>query len=234
MKAFNFNWKIGEPWGVAHPDHTCYSSEEEVYFSNGMLYLGVGLRPAEFEGRQYQWAIGKVHSEEVIKYGTMDVVFQLPLGRHLWPAIWLYDAETWPPEIDVVEGWSGCGAWPMQNRQDYIRLPWAHFIHPGLVHPAGLGGGYGTVGTKGVWRWQIDTYGVNRCILVWTPEEIRVSYNGHVIMRERRQEVLKAYNDSVGMRVILNNYVQRCFTYEDYVDLQRREFKILDFKYKKL
>lgn len=234
MKAFDFNWNIGEPWGVAHPDHACYASAEEVYYSNGIMYLGISMKPAMHHGRRYMWAIGKVSSEEVVKYGTMEVVFQLPLGRRLWPAIWLYDAETWPPEIDVMEAWSGQGLWPLQGRSDYLRLPWAQNIHPSLIHPEGLCGSYGTVGNKGVWRWQIDTYGLNKATLVWTPDEITVKYNGYTVMSERRAEVLEAYNKSHGMRVILNNYVDNAYTYDDYTDLRRRDFKILDVKYRQL
>ena len=188
------------------------------------------MKPMDFHGKRYTWAIGKVHSVEKIKYGVLTALFRLPLGRNLWPAIWLYDTEAWPPEIDVLEGWSGQGLWPMNRRDDYLRLPWCHYIHPGLVHPAGLGGAYGSCGNKGVWRWQIDTRGVNVCRMEWTPDKIEVRYNGHVVMRETRPEVLRAYNESNGMTVVLNNYVTRAFDYGDYYDLTRKNFDIIELK----
>lgn len=234
MEAFGFNWEVGEPWGIAHPKHSCYSDPSQVTNVNGHLYFGIEFKPAIINDKKYQWAIGKVHSEQLIKYGTIDATFQLPLGRHLWPAIWLYDVENWPPEIDILEGWSGYGYGPLKGRNDYLRLPWCQYIHPGLVHPNGLGGAYGTCGNKGVWRWQINTQGRNQCRLVWKPEKIEVSYNGYVIMCETRPEVLKAFNDSHGMTIVLNNYVTNDFNMDDYWDITRTYFRILDLKYRPL
>ena len=231
MKAFGSYWAIGEPWGVAHPDHACYSDDSQVHYADGVLQLGIGLRPAEHHGRQYLWAIGKVHSLQRVKYGIITATFRLPLGRNLWPAIWLYDTEAWPPEIDILEGWTAQGFWPLLHRSDYLRLPWCHNIHPGLVHPAGLGGAYGSCGNKAVWRCQLNVHDLNRCRLTWTPDKIEVAYNGHTVMRETRPDVLKAYNESNGMTIVLNNYVTRAFSYDDYNSLAQRTFTITDFSY---
>lgn len=234
MKAFDYEWMIGRPWGLAHPDHICFADENEVAVSGGRLKLGISLNPKEFDGKKYPWGVGYVSSEDAFKYGIFDWRFRLPLGRHLWPALWLTDVKNWPPEIDALEGWSGYGLWPLQGRNDYLRLPWAQYIHPGIVHtnPA-YTKGYGTCG-KGVWRWQIRVNEINHCRLIWRPDCIIVEYNGHTIMDERREEILKAYNNSRGMRVVMNNYVENDFTYDDYVGLQRKEFAITDFKYQAL
>ena len=37
-------------------------------------------------------------------YGQVEFRALAPLGRGLWPALWLLPADrTWPPEIDVME-----------------------------------------------------------------------------------------------------------------------------------
>jgi len=235
MKAFDYEWMVGRPWGLAHPDHNCYADANMVEVRHGNLLMGIECKPRTFYDKSYPWGVGFVTSHETFKYGIFEWQFVLPLGRHLWPALWLSDADTWPPEIDVLEGWSGYGLWPLKNRPDYLRLPWCQYIHPGLVHPNGqLSKGYGSCGDKGVWRCQIDVQSINSCRLVWTPDRIMVEYNGHVVMDETKPEVLKAYNESRGMRVIMNNYVEKDFTYDDYASLVRKDFAVTEFKYQAL
>ena len=39
-------------------------------------------------------------------YGLFVWNIELPIGDRLWPAIWLSGSMYWPPEIDVLEGYS--------------------------------------------------------------------------------------------------------------------------------
>ena len=40
------------------------------------------------------------------KHGTFEIEAKLPNGLNLWPAFWMWSWDTWPPEIDVFEGYS--------------------------------------------------------------------------------------------------------------------------------
>lgn len=237
LQAFGLHWRVGRNWGVAHPEETCYADVGEVTVSSDRVRLGIALKPQTFHDRTYPWAIGYISSLESFKYGIFDFVYQLPLGMRLWPAIWLCDRSEWPPEIDIMEAWSGRSWLSRHIRRDYAGLPLMSWMHPGIFHGTNAdrrntaGGWFNGRYTPSLF---IDERGVNYCRLLWAPDRVEVYYNGRLIWRCIDGTAMADLRKSSGMEVHLQNCVQSSFTYDDYASLVRRDFSILDFNYKQI
>lgn len=244
MQLFNFNWRVGRAWGIAHPDHICWNSEESVCMLENKLYLGIDKMPTIINGKEYKYSVGYVSSIDTIKYGYIKTTFTLPKGTNLWPAIWLTDAKTWPPEIDIMEAWSNHYCWPLFKPKSiesiYKKNPFANCIFPS-VH----------LGTS-VAEHQMKTYkklggtpicylnpnNVNTCELEWTENCILIKYNSHTMAYIKDRKILKHFNNSSGMEIHLNNYVTNDFNDTDYQDFEKEGFQknfiIHDLVYQKL
>lgn len=226
IEALGFSWMVGRNWGLAHPDHICYADEKCVEIGeNGEIRLGILKDPAEFNSKIYDWGVGYLSSIEAIKYGTLELDFTLPTGNNLWPALWMYDCKTWPPEIDIVEGWSGDFI-----RSSYLRFPGFNKIFPGVVLERRLSRSGGFMG-KCTPACYIKKNRVNTCALYWTPEIMEVRYNGRLVMREKDPRRLEQLNASSGMNIHLQNYVTNDFTEEDYKGIKQQDLKVYKIRY---
>lgn len=239
MEYFGINWQIGRPWGNHHPDHNCWNAPESVVFKDNILQLGVDYKPVIFDvpdpnnpgqtyKKRYPWSVGYVTSTDSFKYGYFRVDFKLPLGKQLWPAIWLSDQDTWPPEIDIVEGWTDQYNWPIFKPKSVDRIyrinPFANRIFPS-VHLGTNPKEHHMKSYKklnGSPTCYLDVTGINVCELVWAPDRLRIYYNGRLVMDESNPEVLKYYNESNGMKIHLNNYVTNNFNIDDYIHMNDR------------
>lgn len=259
IEIYGFHWRIGRDWGVAHPDDICYNSEETVFVhpETGLVQLGIEHAPKYFHFdtydpeepdnklvKRYDWSVGYISTLESVKYGYLKVMFKLPIGNHLWPAIWMYDCETWPPEVDIVEGWTGRYNWPIfkskKARKLYRANPFTNRIFP-TVH---LGTNVKEHWSKSYNKFRgtcsryLNVTGVNTCEFIWTPDRLLTYYNGHEVMNETDPKILKYFNDSKGMCIHLNNYVSGDFTMEDFVEMDMKsgkgydkQFRIFDLVY---
>jgi hypothetical protein len=124
-----YEWLTQETWGVIHPGSPYkYFDSGAVFIDNdGYLRLSAFYKPANIlhDGIHYapNTAIGLVSCQHPFHFGDYEVVAKLPVGEHLWPAIWLYDLDHWPPEIDIIEAYSNSKGsyfqwkWPIYNLQ---------------------------------------------------------------------------------------------------------------------
>ena len=203
-------WSIGQPWGEYHPDylHQYYGKNEDfVRVENSSLNLYGRYKPKVFFDFEKNinitipYGIGLVISKETFKYGYYEINGILPLGKLLWPAIWLTAKKTWPPEIDILEAYSG-------KKTDYsneIGIPFFEFqpnIHYGFVED-------NTKSSYGAKSYPIPfnpsekpiTYAVH-----WTEKFIKFYYDGYLIFQTKRKEILNYFNkEDVSMNIILNN-----------------------------
>lgn len=240
FEKFGFRWRIGRSWGLAHPDHICYADGNVVQVFENEIRLGLEYKPKCFttDQKTLMWGIGYVSSLQSFKYGTLKVDFILPQGQHLWPAIWVYDCETWPPEIDIVEAWTND---VLKGKRCYRRvwkgipIPFTNEIMPGLVMgncaENKTGKSYRKL-FRGTCSSLLNTDGgANTCVLDWQPDEMIIMWNGHVIAREKDKEVLKWFNQSKGMQIHLNNYITNQFNASDFTRIAGDEtscLRILD------
>ena len=250
FNKFGFNWRVGRSWGLAHPNHICWCDSNCVDVRPDGIILSIERNDKAFvtdkpemwgKIKTYQWGVGYISSIETIKYGTLKIDFILPQGNHLWPAIWVTDGKTWPPEIDIVEAWSNDikGKHRYNRMWGCIPLPFVNRIFPGVVIGDCVNNkGYKSYTNifKGTYPKCLNIDGVNTCILHWQPHEISIIWNGYIIAHEKDPDVLNWFNKSEGMEIHLNNYVTNDFTQEDYNNLpsyNASSLKILDLEYTK-
>ena len=245
INKFGFNWRVGRNWGIAHPEHICYNNPISIHEGNNYIGLGIDRKPAyiPIDGytnpedpdmgntKFYPWSVGYLSTIETIKYGYIRVEFKLPIGMHVWPAIWLTDGKTWPPEVDIVEGWTGQYNWPILKPKSARRLyrvnPLANRIFPGVHLGTSPKDHWGKSYTKfrGTSPCYLNIPGINNCELIWTPDRLIAYYNGHKVMDESDPEILKYFNDSEGMEIHLNNYISNDFTINDYIEMIQKPEK---------
>lgn len=229
MNAFiewaGYHWMNGQPWGVAHPNpkHVWYADEKETNVVEDTVVLGVNNDAKFFGGdvnHTKDFGCGCISTCEEFLYGHFHFEYILPIGIHLWPAIWLSGIDSWPPEIDIVEGWSGDGCF-IPNQANYKKFIGFNRIHPGVFYGTdsdgnAIGKGYGNFGTDNVTYQCYQKLGgkTNTCDLYWYPDNIRVYYNGHKIMDIKDEEILKGLRSR--MYVCIDCAVADNFTQQDY------------------
>ena len=115
----NLNW-CGYEWEVAmeggmllHPDYPFrwYDKSCAIINDDNVLELTIKKNPKEIKdwaGVTYnpEYGVGLIRSVQPFMYGTFSADIKLPEGENLWPAFWLTGENSWPPEIDMMEGWS--------------------------------------------------------------------------------------------------------------------------------
>ncbi len=137
-----FEWLTRERWGSIHMDKAWYWYDPTAIMIDqyGNLHLQINLNKQAFnkEGCKLIWEPkydsypnGKFVDDVIVSYygaGTMSSVKEMgfgtytlsamfPTGNWLWPAFWLYPPTTWPPEIDIFEGYS--------KDTDYKKMKWS-------------------------------------------------------------------------------------------------------------
>lgn len=121
MKTLNWSnrlWNLQETWGQVHDiNYYMWSDYESVSVENNNLVLKTSYKPKFFPeiNKTSNWAKGFACCMDNFHFGNYIITAKLPKGKYLWPAIWLYDLETWPPEIDIMEGYSN-------KRGNYLRF----------------------------------------------------------------------------------------------------------------
>src|ERR1700722_7426473 len=94
-------WNITTGYNNANNELEDYSAND-VYVANGLLVL---KSEQTTNNGQTAYTSGKVTSAGKFDqlYGWFEWNGQIPAGQGLWPAYWMLNYVTWPPEIDVME-----------------------------------------------------------------------------------------------------------------------------------
>lgn len=105
-----YEWLPKEGWGDIHPDksHWWYDKSAIEVDENNWIHLKTHYNPRYFEDLNIISPIGAglISNTQKLSYGTFEIEAKLPTGKYLWPAFWMYPWGSWPPEIDVFEGYS--------------------------------------------------------------------------------------------------------------------------------
>lgn len=113
-------WFNGQSWGVVNPnDLTNYCDISQVKVQNGDLHLANEYKPKFFPdiNATADFAIGLLTCRDSFFYGDYHFEAKLPDGANDWPAIWLWGKKSWPPEVDILEGYSN-------KKGSYFRWGW--------------------------------------------------------------------------------------------------------------
>ena len=113
-----YNWTCEmDGHSIIHPDQPWmwYSLSTIRIDNNSQLELFIEKNPkyvSHYNGKTYhpKYEASTMRSIEDFSYGIFSAEIMLPTGRNLWPSFWLTGSKNWPPEIDIMEAWSGdCG-----------------------------------------------------------------------------------------------------------------------------
>jgi len=206
----NFDkWSEGHSWGEFHPSfpYQYYGKGKDfIDVKDNCLNLYTRYKPKKFiESNKTEininYGIGLVTSRQNFKYGYYEINCILPSGKLLWPAIWLTAVKTWPPEIDLLEAYSG-------KKSDYrnkLGIPFVKFepnIHYGFVENK-------TKKNYGAKIYPIPNNPTERPTtfsLHWTESFIKFYYDGYLVFKTEKKKILDYFNqEDVNMKIILNN-----------------------------
>ena len=125
-----YRWKASMEGGrIIHPEEPWYwcSMDCVNITKSGELHLFTRRNPKEvkyWDGKTYYPVIeaGTLRTIDSFKYGIFSAEILLPKGLRLWPSFWLCGDGNWPPEIDIMEAWSGDENTYYRDRVFYF--PW--------------------------------------------------------------------------------------------------------------
>lgn len=208
-----YEWITEERWGNIHPDkaYCWYDSKCVGVDDDGTLRLRVDYHPNTIavNGTEYTPSYGtgllsSTRNNPEFKYGRYTWEAKFPRGKNLWPALWMWSWQSWPPEIDVVEAWTNsrggylkCFAkdalvyWDLTTNLHDPNAKWNMVKHWALRHNV-----------------KDPTKNFMEYALEWTPGHLKFYYDGKCI-RTIDDPGLMAYLDSHtegGMNIIMNNH----------------------------
>lgn len=217
-------WRYGMTWGDFHPDtlHQYYDNNGSLsYVSARGLTLELRKIPKTYKKADLpDWrtskimpevftipvGVGMVSSKQAWQYGWFEAYVQLPEGQSYWPAFWLTGDNSWPPEIDIFEGYSHLG--PKYNKPTIFGKQFEsehRKIQPNLH--------YGSVerGTKEQYRsYDVPVWNATgryvQYVCHWERDFIKIYYDGTLIFETVDPEILKWYNTVTSSQHVVFNH----------------------------
>lgn len=213
-------WRIGQPWGLFHPDFPYqYYGEKSVLVKNNKLILSQFLDPKDLtfgnDDKIYKipQSVGLVTSYNSFGYGFYKFRINLPVGVGLWPAVWISCVDSWPPEIDILEAYSDKNSNYGQDLQSNFHYNIGQYKESSGArnHP--------------VLSTEQDI--VVSCY--WTEDFIKIYYNGYLVRVITEKKTLEWFRGKK-MLIILNNAIRP--EYSNIIpDKQISEFIIYNVDY---
>lgn len=246
IKWKNYTWLTQHKWGNHHPSHfsVWYGKESIKKNKNEILELNVDYDPRNIkEDPHYvsdepcdmdkpfsSFRCGLIRTKEEFSYGDFYIRCKLPKGKCLWPSFWFGTDSSWPPEIDVMEGYTGYG-----NSYKYglfkTRIePNVHYTSKEAIeHPEIENKPDYMVGPKRPCRciYNLKTM-ENEFLLKWRPDSITIYHNGKRVMKVKDKNILSQFNGKM-IHPIINLSVEDSYKRE-YLETTE-PFIIYDFYY---
>lgn len=205
-----YKWECCMEGGrLIHPDfpYMWYDSDMVMVTYDDTLILNSEIKPNEIKywnGKIYYptYATGVLRSVDSFLYGKFSCDIKLPDGTNCWPSFWITGANSWPPEIDIMEGWSN-------KKGSYFKLTIPQF--PYLVpswwttnnaHYLDEDGVKKEAGSKGIPICKSCTNPKNEFVnysCVWNKDKITFYVNNKQV-----REIKRTPNMNTPMRVVVN------------------------------
>ena len=217
-----YNWRTQQPWGDFHPNNpTWWYDPSCVDVTDGILRLQTKYhyRETTVNGiniHKNKIGVGLVSSETPFTYGTFEANVMLPAGSGLFPAFWLFGFKTWPPEIDIFEGWSRKGGLYTSKGIPYYSLASNVWY--------GSGEKPENIKSKSHMVWKRFDKKYTNFKLVWTPEEISIYYDSKLVRQVTDSKILSQYKDNE-MWVVFNNGIDKPEDYKNDSVMLVKNFK---------
>lgn len=200
-----YSWLQHERWGEVHPDkpNWWYDPSCSIIDSEGRLNLLTKSNPKYFPELDItsKVGIGLVSCTTPFKWGKFEIEAMLPAGKNLWPAFWLWSFDSWPPEIDVFEGYSNdnpnyfkfrlakpFGFWNIQTNLHYLDGE-KHVSIRSKTHYFGF---------------KDPTRSFIKYSVVWTPDVVEFYYGNRRVRKITNRKILDQLNNTT-LNVIINN-----------------------------
>jgi beta-glucanase (GH16 family) len=203
LSDFKNEYNLSQQWGNYHPgDLNQWYDPSAVILNDNGLNLNITQNTIDVTSYNVDGqtkdnqpvvtiphGVGLVVSKQAYKYGIYEWNIILPIGAQLWPAIWISCRDSWPPEIDILEGYS-------EDNSKYGKSINSN-IHCGTTSQTHYAvGGFNHHGLF------TDQKNLN-LILDWTKDYIKIYYNGFLCRIVKDPDDLKWFND-VNMLIIMN------------------------------
>lgn len=212
-KIFNwcgYEWLTEERWGNLHPDRPWAWDDPGCVKvnDNNELELSIDLNPKKIiiNGREYNpnYGMGLVSTtanNPKFKYGHYEWIAKMPKGKHLWPALWMWSWDSWPPEIDVVEAWTNCGGGYFRLNYKWHPLVWN--LQTNYHEPNEDGN---MAQCCSVFDMPDPARNFIKYELIWLPGELQFWYNDKQVRTINDPEFMKYLNENTnnGMNIIMN------------------------------
>lgn len=239
-----YNWHSKMEGGrIIHPDFPwCwYSSDTIMETESKTLELSIRRNEKEIQHWDHNiyrstFEVATMRSIDSFSFGTFSAEIQLPSGKGLWPSFWLVGDGNWPPEIDIMEAWSGCGNYLKLfiAQPPYVQVSWrtttnVHYNDENMEHRS--------IGTRNIpWIKQTKNPEFNfiKYECEWLPDRITIKANGKKV-REVKGDICKMLTENLinpskecKMNVIFNVW---CEDPDINEITMSHPMKIRDFKY---
>lgn len=151
---------------------------------NGRLILKAFKEPHEGTNNwtgapysfQYSSASIHTHGKKAFKYGRIDVSAKIPIGRGVWPAIWLM------PEKSIY------GGWPKSGEIDVMEYVWGdgknHNLTFSTVHTEDIDTNGNRIESGHGYSSSLDT-DFHLYSLLWTEKKIDILFDNKIIFTFR-------------------------------------------------
>lgn len=223
-----YDWIQQERWGQVHPEKPdwWYDPTSSYIDSDDRLNLLTKRNPKYFDdiGKISTIGVGLVSCQTKFKWGEFSIEAKLPYGNNLWPAFWMWSWDSWPPEIDVIEGYS-------DQSPNYLKLrllkPLGFWNIQTNVHYTELNRNKMIGGKTHFFGFKNPTKNFIKYSVIWTPDKLEFFYSDRLVRRVKDVNILNQLNETT-MNVIINNGVT------SKVDLEKQNlsnFIIKDFTY---
>lgn len=217
-------WNLGRYFGPIHPGFPYdYSADEAVEFTREGLLLNTYFNERMtdyYDGNIYRTVsdFGMLTSKRGYGYGLYEWDVVVPFGKEQWFALWLSGVNSWPPEIDVVEGYSNINEMYKSNLQTNI-------------HYGNNGEDIMIRGRKMLIFREANMYKPQNYKLLWTKDKIEIFLNGYKVRVITDKNKLDYFKNQK-MYIIMNNKFSD--RYAELDENERGSFLVKKFKYYKV
>ena len=236
IKWCGYEWITQERWGQIHPtkpvswyDSSAVELRWSDKFDKEQLILKTHKNPKYFPNLDIKSPIGVglVSCTEKFKYGHFEIEAKLPTGAHLWPAFWMWAFESWPPEIDVFEGYSNKKGSYFNWKKPLDILTGKFFAVDSNFHLGEEPNNYALGAQSHYYTWKKPNKSFNKYGVDWLEDRIEIWFNDRLVRQITDKKVLDMFNKTT-QNVIINNAVQN---HVDSNNPPESEFIINYFRY---
>lgn len=188
-----------------HPENLeQWYNRECVRITDNIFYIDSRFEPKTFPNGIYiKYAVGVAISKRLVNVNEyVECEIFIPKANGQWFAFWLSGSVKWPPEIDIVEGYSR-----RDNYKDYKKF------QPNLHYRKGDGLKKKSIGAVDrplpkTLKGRFVKFG-----LLWKKDRIEWYYNGYLVKVLTNKNILLYMNEP--LRLKINSGIQAVYNPQD-------------------